>query len=93
MLCRAVSAHLRVGKEQLLAGYLILGDGGLTMPAQQPADQRPAARGINVRVAVRVDQDHAVLVKELVIASDEYGEIRFVAEGYPGGSVGEGVSS
>src|SRR5688572_17389195 len=74
----------RVRKEELLAVDPVAGDAALPGLGQDPVDEALAVGGLHMRVALRIDQHHAILVEQPRIALDKDPELLAVAEGKPG---------
>src|SRR3546814_20017271 len=69
------------------------GDRRLALGGQQPVDEGLAVGGLDVRVPLRIDQDHAVLVEQRRIARDDDGVVALVGERGPGRTVGQRVGA
>src|SRR3546814_9089335 len=69
------------------------GDGLLALVGEHPVDELLAEIGLHAGALLRADQDDAVLVEHALVALDGHFEVAFVAEGDPGGAVGERVGA
>src|SRR5690606_6891045 len=65
---KSALATLGVRVEQLLTLNLEFGDRLLALRTGNPVDEGLAGLGLDVRVHLRIDQNHAVLVEELLVA-------------------------
>src|SRR3954469_21762521 len=82
-----------VREEELLAVDLVVGDRLLALGGDQPVDESLAHLLLDVRMLRRIDEHHAVLVVEALVALDHDREVATVLEGKPGAAVGEDVGA
>src|SRR6185503_8915715 len=73
----------RVWKEQLLAADLVVGDRLLTLSRDHPVNKGQAHLHLDVRVLGRIDEDHAVLVEQALVALDRNDQFAAVLEREP----------
>ena len=86
------SVRVGVREEQRLAVDLVGGDGGLAVLGHQPAHELLAQLLLDLRMLGRVDQHHAVLVEQLLVALDHDAELPAVLEGEPGAAVAQHIA-
>ncbi len=60
-----------VGEEQLLAADLVVGDRLLPVARDQPVDEGLPLRDLHIGMLGRIDQHHAVLVEQPLVALDQ----------------------
>src|ERR671937_402611 len=82
---------VRVGKEELLAVDLVGRDGLLACGRDEPVDKCLAPLLLHVGMLHGIDQHHAALVEEALVALDNDGEIAPILEREPRATVGEDV--
>src|SRR3546814_6510530 len=87
------SAHPGVREEELLAVLLIAGDRRLPLVGEHPVDEGLAEVGLHAGTLFRADLNDAVLVEQALVALDGDLEVALVAEGDPGGAVGQRVGA
>src|SRR5689334_3526865 len=85
------SGGRRVWEELLLAVDLEGGNRALAFRRQQPVDEGLAKFSLDTRMARRIDERHAVLVEEPLVALDDDLERSAVLEARPSGTVRQHV--
>ncbi len=63
------------------------------MLGDQPVFQSAGPFGVEIRVALGVDQDHLIGVEQALVTLQQYGEIQLALVGEPGAAVGQGVGT
>src|SRR5262250_2612667 len=81
----------RVREEKLLAVDLVTRDHRLPARRDEPVDELLAEVLLDVRMFFRIDEHHAVLVEQALVALDHDLEIATVLEREPCSPVGEDV--
>src|SRR3954467_5471207 len=87
----ARSIRLRVGKEELLAVDLVVGNGALSFRRKDPVDECLPPFLLHVRVPFRIDEDDAVLVEQAPVALNGNRQVCPILKRKPGAAVGEDV--
>ena len=59
-----------IGKKELLAIDLVVRDRGLSFGTRKPVDEGLPLLRLHIRVLRRVNEDHAILVEQLIVAFD-----------------------
>src|SRR5690625_1195565 len=88
---RLASRLIGVRIEELLTVQLVGADRSLPFLGNQPVDEGLALLGLDVLVALGIDQDHAILVEEAVIAFDQNLQVTAVLKADPGAAIGQGI--
>src|SRR5690625_2084472 len=88
---RLASRLIGVRIEELLTVQLVGADRSLPFLGNQPVDEGLALLGLDVLVALGIDQDHAILVEEAVIAFDQNLQVTAVLKSDPGAAIGQGI--